>query len=384
MNNSPEAKNALLVNGYKEIMALADFWPELDKLGWKFRALCPGAQKKILSNGLGWPIGRFYPLPRANSKLKAILALILWPLWFIFYLTIFTFYKYRKKINFIICFDLPELLILAPISKILRLPAVTLLDPQSIRQFEDLKIRRFMLVAAKKPRLLVMCEESKKQLIELGFLENNISLIGPGIRTKNWQHQADIFSTLAAADKKRSNKKFFSLGTVVELNSQQNIETLFQAAKKCLTVIPHLQIVIIGDGPERKNLAWLAKKINIGNLVWFVGEQKHLKKWLENIDVYITTCALAGIGDMMNTLYAAASALPIISQKNIGLNDIITDNKNGRMTGGEDNEALAQAIISFYKDKRSQKEHGQTARETVRQKYLLEHMLNNFLASVNE
>ena len=81
---------------------------------------------------------------------------------------------------------------------------------------------------------------------------------------------------------------------------------------------------------------------------------------------------------MFNTLYATASALPIISMRDIGLNDIINDNANGRMIKKNDNEELAQAIISLYKDKRSRRRLGQAAQKRTEEKFLLEHMLSNF------
>ena len=54
-----------------------------------------------------------------------------------------------------------------------------------------------------------------------------------------------------------------------------------------MPVIPNIQLIIIGEGEERKNLSWLAKKMEIDNLVWLVGEQEQLKKWLDSFDVFL-------------------------------------------------------------------------------------------------
>ena len=263
MNNNINSKNTLLTNGSVEIIALSDLWQELEKQDWSFYALNPRNKQPSSPDR---PSGRFMPLPQTSLKIKILFVLILWPWWFLFYLAFLLYYKYKKKIDLIINFNISDLFIFAPVSKILGLKIITILEPHSINHFTLLKGKKIFMRAAKNIQVLVMCEESKKDLTELGFVENNINIINPGIRVKNWQHQSDIFSSLAQADKEKSNKKFFSVGTVIDLNSKQNIELLFQAAKKCLTVIPELQIVIIGDGEERKNLAWLAKKLNISNI----------------------------------------------------------------------------------------------------------------------
>ena len=87
---------------------------------------------------------------------------------------------------------------------------------------------------------------------------------------------------------------------------------------------------------------------------------------------------------MVNTLQAAASQLPIISLENIGFNDIIQKDINGKTIKQDDNEALAQAIISLYKDKRQCRKLGQAAEKIYRENFMLDNMLNNINALLNK
>jgi len=146
--------------------------------------------------------------------------------------------------------------------------------------------------------------------------------------------------------------------------------------------MPHLQLIIVGEGKERKNLAWLAKKIEIDNLVWFVGEQTFLKKWLEDFDIYTIVCENPSLNDINITIEAASCGLPIISPDNIGFDELVFQNKNGIIFEANSNEMLAQEIIKLYKDKMQRKNLGQNGKTMVDNSYTIDKMTKSFLSVI--
>ncbi|NTU99141.1 glycosyltransferase family 4 protein [Candidatus Falkowbacteria bacterium] len=177
------------------------------------------------------------------------------------------------------------------------------------------------------------------------------------------------------ADSTHANKKFFTIGTVTNLNEHQKIESLFQAIKKCLSIIPNIQLVIVGDGKEKKNLLWLAKKMEIDNLVWLVGKQQHLRKWIDNFDIYITSDDKLTLSELIITLNAMAAEKPTIGNANSGLEDIIYEGKTGYLVDLNDSEAVADKILLLHQDKDLRRTLGKKAFERVEKYFTSAKML---------
>ena len=218
---------------------------------------------------------------------------------------------------------------------------------------------------------------TKNEIEKIGAPPKNISVIFPAIKLKQHESQDNIFSGIARADTK-FNRKFFTIGTEINLNKKQKIETLFSAVKNCLPIIPNIQLIIIGEGEEKKNIAWLAKKMGLETIVWFVGAQNNLNKWVDNLNIYIMTGEFPAISDFNAVLKAMAGGLPVIGPKNAGLEDIVYENKTGVLLEADNGEMLARQIIKLHRDKRLRLKIGELAKERVELYFTLEKQINEF------
>ena len=220
---------------------------------------------------------------------------------------------------------------------------------------------------------MVFNNYSKLKLKNIGCDENKISLIAPG--TKFIAYQENIFNKLANAGRENFHRKYFTVGVITALNQKQKIEEIFQAIKISLPVIPNIQLIIIGEGEERKNLNWLAKKMEIDNLIWLVGEQEQLKKWLDSFDIFLALGKNLSLNDYGNILEAMATGLPVLAPRNIGLEDLIIENNTGSLIESDNSEMLARQIIKLHQDKRLRLFLGKNGRERVNRSFTLEIMV---------
>jgi glycosyltransferase involved in cell wall biosynthesis len=202
--------------------------------------------------------------------------------------------------------------------------------------------------------------------------------VTPGLKSGKWAHQDNLFNQMAHREAASRPEKFFNIGTVVNLSDNQEIEILFQAAEKCLEVIPNLQLIVIGDGPERKNLAWLAQKMNLGPLVWFVGEQKFLNKWLANFRVFISAARTNGLNEAATLMHVMLSGVPVIIRRGTGLDEFINHEDNGLILEKPDSEDLARAIIGLKQNSRLARRLAKQAKERVVNDHNPEIMLKEF------
>ncbi|MFH1661945.1 MAG: glycosyltransferase [Candidatus Falkowbacteria bacterium] len=291
----------------------------------------------------------------------------------------------KRKVDLIICFNLKEKILITLIAKIFKIKIIWIEFPG----FDYKKIIKpfFWLYKfnSKFAQILVFTEATKNNLQKLKI--KNIKIIPAGIELKNSEYQDNIFNKLAESKNNNFNKKYFTIGTVVDLNNNQKIENLFQAVKICLTIIPNIQLIIIGDGEERKNLIWLSKKMQIDNLVWFVGgqseKQANLKKWLNSFDLFITANKNLNFIDLNILLMVMESGLPIISFDDLGIENII-DNKSGATIKANDNKALADEIIKLYQDKRLRYEIGKNAKKRVCEYFSIDKMAEELIFIISQ
>ena len=91
--------------------------------------------------------------------------------------------------------------------------------------------------------------------------------------------------------------------------------------------------------------------MNIDNFVWFVGEQKYIKKWINNFDIFVLICDVLYLQDINIIINSLSSKKPVIAQDNIGVEDIIKNNYNGILANINKSEILTQEILNLYKNR---------------------------------
>ncbi len=282
-------------------------------------------------------------------------------------------FKLKKKVDLVACLNFNEKIIITPLARLLGLKVVWFEGPESdYRRFNKFLIMLYRL-NYKLVKIIVFNNFSILKLKNIGCDENKINLVTPGAKLISYQE--NIFNKLANAGRTNFHRKYFTVGAITALNQKQKIETIFQAIKISLPVIPNIQLIIIGEGEERKNLSWLAKKMEIDNLVWLVGEQEQLKKWLDSFDVFLALGENLSLDDYGNILEAMAASLPVLAPRNIGLEDLIIDNNTGALIESDNSEMLARQIIKLHQDKRLRIFLGKNGQERISRSFTLEIML---------
>ncbi|MEK7557697.1 MAG: glycosyltransferase [Patescibacteria group bacterium] len=370
-------KNILLINSGEEKMKLLfDLFSELSQKEYCFYLL---SSKKPLFEQFQekkWSAKKINLGPTIKNKIYLFIFILLLPWLYCKLLIILFNYKFNKKITTIILFDWSEKILATPLAKIIGLKIIWIENPNC--RYKQLKIKNFYKLLANFATLVVFNSDNKTQLKNFGFKEKNILLIHPAIKFN--QYQENIFNNLAQTNGKNFHNKYFTIGAIANFKQKQKIETLLQAIKICLPVVPNLQLIIVGNSLERKSLSWLAKKMEIDSLVWFIDEQTQIKKWLDSFNVYVVTAELPELEDYYNILGAMASSLPIIGPLNVGLKEVVLENKTGSLIASGNSEMLASQIIKLHEDKKLCQQLGADGRERVQQFFTLDKIVDKFMA----
>jgi len=322
----------------------------------------------------------FGPGP-ANSFYSFFFILLL-PFLCVFYFFALLPLWYKKGIKEIVCLGWNEKIIFSCLAPIFRTKIVWLELSDNNYQKKSALFLFFYRHCARRAEVIVFSSLSETALRNLKITPKKIIKIFPGLKLNQAGRQETIFSSLAKAEQSDFSKKYFTLGTITDFLPPNQIENLFQAIKICLAVIPNLQLIVVGEmdgvavrAGQEKKLSWLAKKIGISNLVWFVRDQENMKKWLDAFDVFIVSSESPKMANLNAVLKTMQAGLPIIGFSDCGLEDIILEKKTGMLVGRNNNEALAQAIMGLYNNKRLRSSLGENAREAVEKKFNLDEMV---------
>lgn len=151
---------------------------------------------------------------------------------------------------------------------------------------------------------------------------------------------------------KKEPHEGFVVMTVARLENVKGIEYLIKAFD-LLRFDPAKagsNLLIIGDGSERKNLEGLTKQLGLEDKVKFVGQipPEGIPEYLAMADCFVLPSLKEGFG--IAVLEAMATGVPVVASKVGGILDIIEDGKNGLLTEPGNPEEIAKGIGRIYQD----------------------------------
>lgn len=102
-------------------------------------------------------------------------------------------------------------------------------------------------------------------------------------------------------------------------------------------------LVILGEGPLRKDLAELSSELGVADRVWMPGFLPAPERVLQAADVYVSASHWEGYPLVLIEAYAAG--LPVVARDcDFGPSEIVTPDRPGRLVRGERIEDLAAAM----------------------------------------
>lgn len=318
---------------------------------------------------------RFFFGPSLKNKLNQIVFLCFYVFFLIFWFFKILFCVKIKKSKIIILNNWNEKLIITPLAGIFKIKIFWLEEPET-DYGNKLKIILFLFkINAKKSKLIVFFEKDKIRLKNIGVKDENLKILSPGIFLNQHTHQDSIFSNIVKTERKSVIKKYFTIGVITDFGRRNQLENLFQAVKKTLSIISNVQLIVVGDGEEKKQQSWIAKKLEINNLVWFVGGQKYIRKWLDGLDMFIAIDEDINLDNIEIIIKAMEAKLPIIGFRNLGLEDFFNDDF---LLEPDNSEALAGKIIELYKNKQGRKKIGEENFIQAEERFNLGKMADEF------
>ena len=163
---------------------------------------------------------------------------------------------------------------------------------------------------------------------------------------------------------------------VSRLMARKGQDELIRALPEVHKTSPMASLIIVGEGPYRKDLESLVKKFGLEEFVHLTGKvsQGDLSKWYAAGDIFAMPCRtrmggwdVEGLGIVF--LEGSATGLPVIVGDSGGAIDAVLDGETGYLVNGTNTSEIAQRISYLISNPDVAKRMGEAGRNWVSQEW---------------
>jgi len=213
---------------------------------------------------------------------------------------------------------------------------------------------------------VICCSEYMKGEVKFVFQvpDDKLVIIPNGVDPSNYIQKNNNISrnNYAAPDE----KIIFYVGRLVR---EKGVQVLLDAAPMILSRVPNTKFVIAGKGPYLKELQDQAKRMGIGNRVYFTGyiddyTRNSLYSW-SNVAVFPSLYEPFGIV----ALEAMAARTPVVVSDTGGLSEIVMHNIDGLKAYPGNPRSLADMILTILLNPGPAQQLQQNAYQKIKQRF---------------
>jgi phosphatidylinositol alpha-1,6-mannosyltransferase len=163
---------------------------------------------------------------------------------------------------------------------------------------------------------------------------------------------------------------------VSRLMARKGQDELIRALPEVHRISPQASLIIVGEGPYRKDLEGLITKLGLEKFVHMTGKvsQSDLPKWYAAGDIFAMPCRtrmagwdVEGLGIVF--LEGSATGLPVIVGDSGGAIDAVLDGETGFLVDGNNTSEIAQRISFLISNPDVAKKMGKAGRNWVSQEW---------------
>ena len=172
---------------------------------------------------------------------------------------------------------------------------------------------------------------------------------------------------------------YITLISVHRLVPRKATYYLLEAFKIVTDKRKDVRLIIVGDGPEKKRLVEVAKKLGIEKCVSFVGEKGRSEIWSYYLssDIFVLHTLYEGLGIVL--LEAMACKKPVICTIAGATKEVVEHGKTGLLVPPRNPKALADAIIKLVDDEELRIKMGMEGRKKVEREYDLDVIVGKYI-----
>ena len=222
-------------------------------------------------------------------------------------------------------------------------------------------------------------QEAADKFIELGAVPaKKMKVVLNGIDT-------NIF--MFSAEKRIKYRKQFGLNdddklivAVGSLNLPKDYPNLLNAISIIAVNKFNVKVKIIGGGPLKDDLLQLVDKLNLIDVVEFVGISRDVSGMMSASDLFVLSSSFEGFG--LVVAEAMACERPVVATDCGGVKEVVGN--VGKLVPPENSDALAKGIIDVLsKSEQELQQLGKQGRQRILDEYSLDYVVGQYMSLYN-
>ena len=169
----------------------------------------------------------------------------------------------------------------------------------------------------------------------------------------------------------------FLIATTGSLIKRKGIDLIIDAVKQLRQKKLPVYLVVIGEGEQRNNIEQQIKRLNLGKVVFLLGEQHNVIGLLRNnVDVFVSAAREEVFGLVLAE--AGLAGLPVIAPNIDGIPTVVKDGVTGLLVAPENSHAISKAIRTLFNNPQLRMQLGNAGRKHVLENFTIERNVNEF------
>jgi glycosyltransferase involved in cell wall biosynthesis len=221
--------------------------------------------------------------------------------------------------------------------------------------------------------LFAVSRALRQSMIEEGFPAHRLKVIHNGIDPG---HPPDESARQLVRNRFGLPSGTTVIGTVARLDPIKDLKALIQAFAIVRQTVRDIELVIIGDGPERQSLEAFGRTQGLSDAIHFWGSRNEARTLLHAFDIHVNSSLFEGIS--LTILEAMAAGLPVVATRVGGTPEVVVNEVSGLLVPPRDAAALATAMLSLTLNPARRRALGRTARLAVERDFAIDRMVDDY------
>ena len=318
-----------------KVVAPVPYFPAI-KLNWRWRF--SQVARRELRNGIEVYHPRYFLTPKIGMALYG---------WMMFLSVLPVVKKVKKNFEFDLIdahYVYPDGFAAVLLGWVFQKPVVVSARGSDINLYSNFPVIRRLLqyTLRKADRVISVCSALKEAMVQLGIPTEKISVVPNGV-------DVNKFYCLSKEAARRelgipeNRKVILSVGNLIP---RKGFDLLIKAIKILIARfdLDNLYVLIVGEGPSKRELAKLISALGLDDEVRLVGAVPHkdLHRWYSAADLSCLTSSREGWPNVL--LESLACGTPVVAAKTWGVPEVITSDQIGLLAERTE-EAIAEAML---------------------------------------
>jgi glycosyltransferase involved in cell wall biosynthesis len=207
----------------------------------------------------------------------------------------------------------------------------------------------------------VVCNSgaAAERLRQAGIREQKLTVIPNGLP---WEAFAAVPPAFP------HDSRMIRIGMISRMNDAVKRHDLFlRVAAKLVPRFPELRFVLVGDGPLRPGLEELARQLELGERLIFLGDRHDIPAVLAALDISVLPSSSESLSNAI--LESMAAGVPVVASDVGGNPELVQNGKTGFLFSAGDQTQFGAALETLVTQPELRKRLGSAAREKAQTEY---------------